>query len=60
MYYSLTQRLGALPDETILLPGHNYGGASSSIGREKRQNPFLRFPSLGAFLRAMGRPVPSA
>jgi glyoxylase-like metal-dependent hydrolase (beta-lactamase superfamily II) len=60
MYYSLTQRLGALPDETILLPGHNYGGASSSIGREKRQNPFLRFPSLGDFLRAMGRPVPSA
>ncbi|HSF07692.1 MAG TPA: MBL fold metallo-hydrolase [Methylomirabilota bacterium] len=62
MYYSLTQRLGALPDETVLLPGHNYGGASSSIGREKRQNPFLRFPSLGDFLRVMGgaRPAPSA
>ncbi|MGH7309047.1 MAG: MBL fold metallo-hydrolase [Candidatus Rokuibacteriota bacterium] len=54
MYYSLTQRLGALPDETVLLPGHNYGGAFSSIGREKRQNPFLRFASLGDFLRAMG------
>jgi len=54
MYYSLTQRLGALPDETVLLPGHNYGGASSSIGREKRQNPFLHFASLGDFLRAMG------
>ena len=37
MYYSLTQRLAALPDETILLPGHNYGGASSTIGDEKRQ-----------------------
>ena len=33
MYYSLTQRLGALPDQTILLPGHNYGGASSTVGR---------------------------
>ncbi len=54
MYYSLTQRLGALPDETVLLPGHNYGGAFSSIGREKRQNPFLRFAALGDFLRAMG------
>jgi len=54
MYYSLTQRLNALPDETVLLPGHNYGGSSSSIGREKRQNPFLRFTSLGDFLRAMG------
>ncbi len=53
MYYSLTQRLGALPDETILLPGHNYGGESSTIGREKRQNPFLRFTSLGDFLRVM-------
>jgi glyoxylase-like metal-dependent hydrolase (beta-lactamase superfamily II) len=54
MYYSLTQRLAALPDETVLLPGHNYGGPSSTIGREKRQNPFLRFTSLGDFLRTMG------
>jgi glyoxylase-like metal-dependent hydrolase (beta-lactamase superfamily II) len=54
MYYSLTQRLGALPDQTILLPGHNYGGASSTLGDEKRHNPFMRFVSLGDFLRAMG------
>jgi hydroxyacylglutathione hydrolase len=54
MYYSLTQRLGALPDETILLPGHNYGGPSSTIGAEKRQNAFMRFSALGDFLRAMG------
>jgi glyoxylase-like metal-dependent hydrolase (beta-lactamase superfamily II) len=54
MYYSLTQRLAALPDATILLPGHNYGGPSSSIGEEKRQNPFMRFASLGEFLRVMG------
>lgn len=54
MYRSLTQRLAALPDETILLPGHNYGGPASTIGDERRQNPFLRFASLGDFLRAMG------
>jgi hydroxyacylglutathione hydrolase len=54
MYYSLTQRLGALPDDTLLLPGHNYGGPSSTIGDEKRQNPFMRFASLGEFLRVMG------
>jgi glyoxylase-like metal-dependent hydrolase (beta-lactamase superfamily II) len=53
MYYSLTQRLAALPDTTVLLPGHNYGGPSSTIGDEKRTNPFLRFPSLGDFLRVM-------
>jgi len=55
MYYSLTQRLGALPDNTILLPGHNYGGPTSTIGDEKRSNPFMKFTSLGHFLRAMTR-----
>ena len=54
MYYSLTQRLAALPDHTILLPGHNYGGPSSTIGDEKRQNPFMRFAALGDFLQVMG------
>jgi glyoxylase-like metal-dependent hydrolase (beta-lactamase superfamily II) len=53
MHRSLTQRLAQLPDETILLPGHNYGGPASTIGDEKRQNPFLRF-GLADFLRAMG------
>src|SRR5687768_16032046 len=54
MYTSLTQRLGALPDETVVLPGHNYGGAHTTIGAEKRQNPMMRFPSMPEFLRAMG------
>ena len=54
MYHSLTQRLGALPDDTVLLPGHNYGGPASTIGDERRQNPFMRFASLGDFLQMMG------
>ncbi len=54
MYYSLTQRLAKLPDETVLFPGHNYGGSSSSLGDEKRGNPFMRFAALGDFLRVMG------
>ena len=54
MYYSISQRLAALPDSTTLLPGHNYGGASSTIGAEKRENPFMRFTSLGDFLLTMG------
>jgi hydroxyacylglutathione hydrolase len=53
MHRSLTRRLAALPDETILFPGHNYGGPSSTIGDEKRKNPFMRF-GLGDFLQAMG------
>jgi hydroxyacylglutathione hydrolase len=54
MYYSLTQRLGALPEQTLLFPGHNYGGPSSTIGDEKRGNPFMRMTELGEFLRVMG------
>ena len=54
MYHSLTQRLGALPDATVVYPGHNYGGTVTTIGDEKRQNPMMRFPSMTDFLRAMG------
>jgi glyoxylase-like metal-dependent hydrolase (beta-lactamase superfamily II) len=54
MYYSLTQRLAALPDETVVFPGHNYGGTSTTIGDEKRRNPMMRFPSMTEFLRTMG------
>src|SRR5438552_13671651 len=54
MYYSLTQRLAALPDDTVSLPGHNYGGETSTIGREKRQNPFMQFAWLRHFLGVMG------
>ena len=54
MYTSLTQRLGALPDDTVVLPGHNYGGAHTTIGAEKQQNPMMRFPSMTDFLRVMG------
>src|SRR5262245_15483507 len=57
MYYSLTQRLGALPEDTVVLPGHNYGGTSTTIGAEKRQNPMMRFASMNDFLRAMGAPA---
>lgn len=55
MYYSLTQKLMALPDETILFPGHNYSDrATSTIGEEKQSNPYFQFHSLKHFLSAMG------
>ena len=55
LYYSLNQKLKRLPDETILLPGHNYSPErTSTIGREKRSNPFLRFETVEDYLRAMG------
>ncbi len=49
------QRLKALPAETIVLPGHHYGDRqSSTIEHECRYNPYLRIPTLEAFLQIMG------
>jgi glyoxylase-like metal-dependent hydrolase (beta-lactamase superfamily II) len=43
MFDSIRKKICPLPDETIVLPGHNYGSApTSTIGHEKRFNPFLR------------------
>ncbi len=53
MHRSLTERLGRLPDDTVLLPGHNYAGPDSTLGAEKRDNPYLQM-GLGDFLRALG------
>jgi glyoxylase-like metal-dependent hydrolase (beta-lactamase superfamily II) len=36
---SIQTRLLALPDETKVMPGH---GPASTIGAERRSNPFLR------------------
>jgi hydroxyacylglutathione hydrolase len=56
MYSSLTQRLAKLDDRTIVFPGHNYAARPySTIGDEKRFNPYLQFQSLQDFLhRGMG------
>jgi hydroxyacylglutathione hydrolase len=43
MVRSIQEKLCVLPDQTKVLPGHNYGGSpTSTIGREKTTNPFLR------------------
>src|SRR4029450_4216343 len=55
MYYSLTQKLMALPEETILFPGHNYAPLKhATIGEQKKTNPYLKFASLKHFLAVMG------
>jgi len=55
MYSSLTQKLMQLPDETVLFPGHNYAAQpTSTIGEQKRTNPYLQFYSLSDFLAALG------
>jgi hydroxyacylglutathione hydrolase len=55
MYESLHGTLGRLPDETLLYPGHLYAAEpSSSMGEERRTNPYLRAARLEDFLRFMG------
>jgi hydroxyacylglutathione hydrolase len=55
MWRSLTQVLAALPDETLLYPGHNYAERPrSTIGDEKRTNMMMRFHHLKDFLSMMG------
>ena len=40
---SLTEKLGQLSDDTVVYPGHDYGmQPTSTIGQEKRSNPFMR------------------
>lgn len=38
---SIRTKLLVLPPETVVWPGHGYGGSRSTIGDEMRTNPFL-------------------
>jgi len=50
-WHSLREKLLTLPDETLVYPGHDVGVRSvSTIGDEKKQNPFLRQPDLEHFV----------
>jgi glyoxylase-like metal-dependent hydrolase (beta-lactamase superfamily II) len=56
MYYSLNRTLRALPDDTLVYPGHLYSSEpSATLGEQKRSNPYLRVASLEQFLAFMGR-----
>lgn len=38
---AIRTKLLVLPDDTVVWPGHGYGGSKSTIGAEKRSNPFI-------------------
>lgn len=43
MYNAIKTKLFVLPDETKVMPGHNYGRTpTSTIGHEKKYNPSVR------------------
>ena len=55
MWWSLNRRLRALDDDIVLYPGHSYGDrATSTLGEEKKSNPYMQFASAEDFRRAMG------
>ena len=55
MYHSLTGTLAKLPDNIVLYPGHNYGGApSANLGEQKQTNHYLRVRSLADWMQMMG------
>ena len=53
IYDSVTNRLFALPDETLVFPGHDFHGRTvSTIGEERQRNPFFFSRSRDAFVTA--------
>jgi glyoxylase-like metal-dependent hydrolase (beta-lactamase superfamily II) len=58
MYRSLNETLKALPEETLVFPGHLYSEPQGTIGQEKQSNPMLRVTGLEQFLMFMGVSAP--
>jgi sulfur dioxygenase len=54
LYHSLTQVLFALPDDTVVWPGHDYQGRShSTIGQEKATNARVAGKTQAEFVATM-------
>ena len=62
LHDSITRVLFALPDATVVLPGHDYKGRSATtIAEEKAHNPRIAGKSCAEFVRTMdnlGLPPP--
>ncbi|MEJ7730102.1 MAG: rhodanese-like domain-containing protein [Polyangiaceae bacterium] len=62
-YDAVTRRLFALPDDTVILPGHDYNGnKSSTIGDERAHNPRFLGRSRDEYVALMaqlGLPFPA-
>jgi sulfur dioxygenase len=61
-YEAVTRRLFSLPDDTVVWPAHDYrGNTSSTIGREKRENPRFAGKTCAeyiAIMNGLGLPFP--
>jgi glyoxylase-like metal-dependent hydrolase (beta-lactamase superfamily II) len=55
LYYSLTQRLAAVPDDTELYPGHMYSPEPHlSLGETRTRNYVFRLPTIEQWRMMMG------
>jgi glyoxylase-like metal-dependent hydrolase (beta-lactamase superfamily II) len=55
LWHSITKVLFALPDDTVVLPGHDYKGLTqSTIGEEKKYNPRIAGRTREEFVALMG------
>jgi hydroxyacylglutathione hydrolase len=57
MYRTLHDRIGALPDDTVVLPGHNYAPRpTDTLGGQRRTNRFFLCKDLEDFVRVRMAP----
>lgn len=57
MFETITKVLMALPPQTRLLPGHDYGDVPiSTLGREQERNPYFQHHDLASFIAYRMRP----
>ena len=54
LFRSLHERIGALPDQTIVYPGHAYSGAHAPLEVLRRDNASLQVKDLMQWRRMMG------
>ncbi len=53
--FASMRKLSDLPDDTLLLPGHNYGHVpNATMGETKEMNPYLRMEDLETWRSIMG------
>ena len=53
--FASMRKLAALPDDTLLLPGHNYGHVpNATMGETKQMNPYLRMDDIATWRQIMG------
>jgi hydroxyacylglutathione hydrolase len=51
MFSSLKDKIGRLPDELIVYPGHDYGSKpADTLGGQKKENPTMAVKTLDEFL----------